>query len=75
MKKITLIFAMLTLAGCDATGQVGVEGSPIWNLRNMSPAAKQEYYKQVCSDYGYEVGTDAMRDCVAEEMRNLKGRY
>lgn len=74
MKKIFVLLSISTLVACDSTGQVGREGSAIWNLRNMSAAAKQEYYQQVCGQYGYVVGTDAMRDCVAEEMRDLKGR-
>jgi hypothetical protein len=65
---LTIIAATL-VAGCDATGQIGREGSPIWNLRNMSSADKNAYFESKCAQYGYEAGTDKMRDCIADERR------
>tara|TARA_B110000908_G_scaffold162726_1_gene208514 strand:- start:9 stop:260 length:252 start_codon:yes stop_codon:yes gene_type:complete len=72
MKKFlafSLVGAVL-LTGCDDAGKAGMEGSPIWNLRNSSPQAKNAYFTQKCMKYGYRAGTDAMRDCVADERRN-----
>jgi hypothetical protein len=65
---LTIVAATL-VAGCDATGQIGREGSAIWNLRNMSSADKNAYFENKCAQYGYEVGTEKMRDCIADERR------
>ena len=74
-KKMTLPFlGVLAMAGCDATGRAGAEGSAIWNMRNWSSESKNEYFQQKCQQYGYKVGTDAMRDCIADERRNLGRR-
>jgi len=47
-----------------------MEGSPLWNLRNMNSDTRIAYFTEKCTKYGYERGTDAMRDCVADEMRD-----
>ena len=61
----------LAITACDATGKFGAEGSAVWNIRNMSSAKKLTYFTDKCQQYGYETGTDAMRDCVADERRNV----
>ena len=58
------------LTGCDEQGKAGMEGSPIWMLRNSSPEAKNAYFAEKCEKYGYKAGTSAMRDCIADERRN-----
>ena len=58
------------LSACDANGGAGVEGSALWNMRHMSAEAKISYFTEKCTKYGYKRGTDAMRDCVADEMRD-----
>jgi len=65
----SMIAALTLVAGCDSTGQIGREGSAIWNLRNMSSADKNAYFEKKCAQYGYEVGTEKMRDCIADERR------
>ena len=71
MKRIySSIILMVGLAGCDATGQLGAEGSPMWQLRTLSPEARLAYFEEKCATYGYRRGTDAMRDCIADENRS-----
>ena len=64
------MLTMGALSGCDANGGAGREGSAIWNLRHMNSDTRIAYFTEKCAKYGYELGTDAMRDCVAEEMRD-----
>jgi hypothetical protein len=74
-KTLVLGFVSLTLlAGCDAQGNAGREGSAVWNIRHSSSQAKNAYFEKKCQQYGYRVGTDAMRDCIADERRNLTKR-
>ena len=73
-KFILSLFAVGLLSACDATGRAGAEGSPAWNMRYFSSEAKNQYFTEKCTQYGYKVGTNAMRDCVAEERRNLRRR-
>ena len=71
MKVVSMLLAMFAvLSACDETGQLGKEGSGIWNLRNMSSESKNEYFAKKCEGYGYERSTDSMRDCIADERRN-----
>ena len=71
-KTLVMGFVGLSLlTGCDATGGIGAEGSGFWNLRHMSSTAKNQYVTKKCQQYGYKAGTDAMRDCIADERRNL----
>jgi hypothetical protein len=71
MKKLIIGFlAVCTLGACDANGGAGMEGSPLWNIRHMNSDTRIAYFTEKCTKYGYERGTDAMRDCVAEEMRD-----
>lgn len=70
MIKIGFVLVALGgLAACDATGGPGREGSPLWNMRHMSFDARIGYFTSKCEKLGYQRDTDAMRDCVAEEMR------
>ena len=75
MKVGLILFAMFAvLSACDETGKVGREGSAIWNMRNMSPTSKNEYFAKKCEQYGYERSTDGMRECIADERRNNSKR-
>lgn len=59
------------LTGCDEQGNIGREGSGLWMLRNSSPEQMNAYFAEKCESYGYEAGTSAMIDCIADERRNL----
>lgn len=71
MKKVILgMRAVGALSACDANGGAGMEGSPLWNMRHMNADTRIAYFTEKCTKYGYKRGTDAMRDCVADEMRD-----
>ena len=66
-----VLLGLMCLSGCDERGGVGREGSPIWNMRHASAEATNAYFETKCQTYGYEIGTDALRDCIADERRNM----
>ena len=70
MMRVAIGLSILGLAACDATGNLGAEGSPAWQIRTRNPQVRLEYFQQKCQSYGYVVGTDAMRDCIADENRD-----
>ena len=47
-----------------------MEGLAIWNMRNMNSDTRIAYFTEKCWKYGYKRGTDSMRNCIADEMRD-----
>ena len=75
MKFVKCIFIMVTilfiLSSCDKSGNLGSEESLYWHSRT-SIADKIKYFKPKCLAYGFKENTDAMRQCVVDEMRISK---
>lgn len=65
MKPILLIALFSTLAACSEYGR---PGSPVW-FNRAPPEVQMAHFQQICAGYGYQVETDAMRDCIAAESR------
>ena len=68
--KYGLIFVsgLFILTSCDKSGNFGMEESPAWHKR-VSTKEKMLYFKPKCQDYGYEDNSDAMRQCIVNEIR------
>jgi hypothetical protein len=72
MKKIIIFpFILMSLVACDAGGNLGVEGSPLWHMRT-SAKEKAEYFGAICSNYGFKYNTPEMSQCIAQETRSNK---
>ena len=72
MKQILIpLVSLSALVACDMNGDAGTEGSGLWSIRYKSAEEQIAYFTLKCEKYGYEKTTDAMRDCIADEMRNI----
>lgn len=69
MKPIVLLVCVGAIAACSDYGR---PGSPVW-FNKAPPEVKAAYFQDVCAGYGYQVGTDDMRDCIAAESRAGRG--
>jgi hypothetical protein len=65
--------AAMVLSGCDAQGELGREGSPVWHART-TPEERADYFRSICEIYGFEAGTPAMAQCVANESRGSRAQ-
>ena len=75
MKKLSLFIlpAMLVLSGCDADGNLGMEGSPAW-FNRTTPQEQAAYFSSICQGYGIRRGTRQMTECIAEESRSARAQ-
>jgi uncharacterized protein YoaH (UPF0181 family) len=66
-----LLSGAISLMGCDSNGTLGMEESPAWHKRT-SVAEKVQYFTPQCEAYGFSQGSEAFKQCVADEIRESR---
>ena len=66
-KIIVLIFPAIFISGCGGDG-FGMKESPLWHI-TASDESKDQYFRQVCLDYGYRANTPELNKCIRSERR------
>ena len=73
-----MVTILSILSSCDKSGNLGAEESVVWQKRT-SVTDKMKYFKPRCLAYGFKENTDAMRQCLADEIRssekNTRDKY
>jgi len=62
------VIGAVSLCGCTKEGSFWAEGSLMWH-NEASVEDKAAYFKRICTAYGFEDGTNSMRDCIVSESR------
>ena len=68
MKKVIILFALISLAACDAKGNLGREESLMWHRRTPT-ADKVAYFKPRCEAYGFNDKSSEMSSCIQREIQ------
>ncbi len=71
MKKIIAFTMICAVSACDAEGNLGEEGSPLWYKRT-SIEEQIAYFKPNCIAYGFADPSPEMSICIQNEMQEAK---
>jgi hypothetical protein len=64
-----LALGVLVLNGCQGGG-IGRAGSGAWRM-TASPIEQENYYRGVCLDKGYSLGSPEIAACMASKPRSV----